>query len=665
MMRKLTYPLLCLLSVACTVVEKEADGVTIYLKKTSEEAKSIHLQVVNDHVIRVTAFPSKIISQNETSLATFTHGMEVGWSYSASNEDVVLKTSALVVSVQLASGRIIFQNKDRRLILAEPDGGGKTLENTVRQVFESPNDELFYGRLPFIVSNTHYGILWDNATETTFENPRDSTENNPDRNKLAFQSASGSLLDYYFIYGETMDELVSGYRTVTGKATIPPQWAMGLWQSSDSYTSQNALLTGINRFRDHQFPIDNIISTTTYEDSRFPDMTKMLEDIHAMEAQFAIALPPQASWEEIEKNIFTKGVDAWWLNNLTDALYAKSIYKGQEKADNYHRSVIFDGSEAPALQQYSVITRLSDEKSSWEDLKKSISTGASLSIAGTPYWALEPDVTQKSDSTLEPFRELYTRWQQFSAFTPVFRATHEPWHIAPEGHAAYSSLLYYANLRYRLMPYIYSLAGLCYFDDYTLMRPPVMDFPHDAEVLNVDDQYMFGPALMVCPVYREAVAKREVYFPKAPVWYDVYSGRAVNGGLKDTVTAPYDHIPLFARAGAIVPMGYSLQNTQEAQKNLTLFVYAGADGKFTLYEDENTNNNYLKGRFTQIPLTYNHAEMKLTIGKRTGEFQGMTRKRIITVVFVSRNHPMGIDSKLSEKNSHTILYNGDERTVSF
>jgi alpha-D-xyloside xylohydrolase len=272
----------------------------------------------------------------------------------------------------------------------------------------------------------------------------------------------------------------------------------------------------------------------------------------------------------------------------------------------------------------------------------------------------------KPDSEdMEEWRELNNRWHQFGAFVPLFRSHgqypyREIWNIAPETHPAYPSMLYYSQLRYRLMPYIYSLAGCVYLNDYTIMRPLVMDFGQDKNVLNIGDQYMFGPSLMVCPVYEYKALEREVYFPEGTGWYLAYSGQFTAGGQKLKVAAPYDRMPLFVAAGSILPMGDVIQSTKENQKDLTIFVYAGKDGKFTLYEDEGVNYNYEKGAYSTIQFTYNDKEKTLTVGKRNGEFQGMNRERTFRVVYVTPERPCGIDAP---RVAATVHYAGEEQII--
>ncbi len=193
----------------------------------------------------------------------------------------------------------------------------------------------------------------------------------------------------------------------------------------------------------------------------------------------------------------------------------------------------------------------------------------------------------------------------------------EIFNISPEGSPAYESMVYYDRLRYRLMPYIYSLAGLAYFNDYTLMRAMVMDFGDDKEVLSLGDQYMFGPSILVAPVYKYGARSREVYFPASAGWYDLYSGDYIFGGHKLIVDAPYERMPLFVKEGSIIPVGPEIQYTDEKTGDpITLFVYSGRNCSFTLYEDEGTNYNYEKGACSTIKFSFDNASGELTIGDR-------------------------------------------------
>ena len=206
------------------------------------------------------------------------------------------------------------------------------------------------------------------------------------------------------------------------------------------------------------------------------------------------------------------------------------------------------------------------------------------------------------------------------------------------------------------------MAGMTHFADYTMMRPLVMDFTADAAVNNIGDQYMFGPALMVAPVYEYGARERSMYFPAGAGWYDFYSGKFVEGGQQLVVDAPYERIPLYVRQGAILPMGPDMQYSDEKPaEEITLYVYAGANGEFTLYEDENVNYNYEKGAYAMIPMNYNDADGTLTIGARQGEFPGMLKERTFRVVKVSADTPVGVGAKSAK--AVEVKYNGEAQTI--
>ena len=256
------------------------------------------------------------------------------------------------------------------------------------------------------------------------------------------------------------------------------------------------------------------------------------------------------------------------------------------------------------------------------------------------------NATERTED-MEEWRELNTRWTQFGAFVPLFRSHgqfpfREVFNLAPENHPAYKSIVFYNRLRYRMMPYIYSLAGMAWLKDYTLMRGLSMDFTSDHAVFNIGDQYMFGPALLICPVYTYQAREREVYFPEGAGWYDFYTGEFIPGGKQMTVKAPYERMPLFVKAGSILPLGPELEYTsQKPADPVWLYIYTGADASFTLYEDAGDNYDYEQGKFSTISLSYHESTGELTIGERKGKFPGMLEKRVFHVVWVTKDSPEG------------------------
>ena len=195
------------------------------------------------------------------------------------------------------------------------------------------------------------------------------------------------------------------------------------------------------------------------------------------------------------------------------------------------------------------------------------------------------------------------------------------------------------RLRYRLMPYLYSLAGAVYFDDATIMRGLPMDYPTDPEARDLSDQWMFGPAFMPCPVYEYKARSRSIYFPMG-IWYDFYTGKPMVGGKRFTMDAPYERMPLYVKGGSIVPIGPEMEwSAEKPADDILLAVYAGEDASFTLYEDDGLTYAYEKGAYSTIPIVWDDASRTLTVGERCGSFPGMSEVRRFRVVLCERSKP--------------------------
>lgn len=582
---------------------------------------------------------------------------------------------------------------------------------------------------------------------------------------LSFWSEMGDKMDYYFIAGKNMDDVISGYRKLTGKASIMPKWAMGFWQSRERYKTQDELLNVVTEYRKRKIPLDNIVLDWNYwpESSwgshqfdlkRFPDARGMVDSVHDQNAKIMISVWPKfyattdhfkqfsqngwmymqavkdnvrdwigsgyvgsfydaynpdarkLFWKQMKENLYVKGFDAWWMDaaepniqDCTDMDYrkklcgptalgssskyfnayalmnAKAIYNGQREADNNKRVFLLTRSGFSGLQRYSTATWSGDIASRWEDLKAQIPAGLNFAMSGIPFWTMDIggfcvekrytdgqlafDKTGNENADLNEWRELNLRWFQFGAFCPLFRSHgqfpyREIYNLAPEGHPVYKSLVYYDELRYRLMPYIYSLAGMAYHKDYTLMRSLAMDYTTDQQTYSVSDQFLFGPGLMVCPVYNYKARSREVYFPAGNGWYDFYTGKQVHGGQKVNIEAPLERIPIFVPAGTILPIGDVMQYTSEKKADdIELRIYQGKDGKFSLYEDEGDNYNYEKGAFSTIDFEYTNADSTLVIGSRKGSYQGMLTERVFRVVAIGKTNAQ----------AKIVRYNGTKTIV--
>lgn len=588
------------------------------------------------------------------------------------------------------------------------------------------------------------------------------------KTKVGFASEAGEAVNYYFVQGNNMDEVISGYRTLTGAAQVMPKWAMGFWQSRERYKTQEELLNIVAEYRERNIPLDNIVLDWSYwkedqwgshefDKSRFPDAEGMIKKIHdeynahimisvwpkfyegiknynalnekgllytqniknrqrdwigkGYVSTFYDAYNPEARemfWDQLNENLYSKGIDAWWLDatepdvlsnasiehrktlmnpnalgtaeeyfNSYSLMNAKGIYEGQREVNPNERVFILTRSAFAGLQRYGAATWSGDISATFQEMGRQIPAGLNFALSGLPYWTTDIGgffVENKYDrpdpkgEALNEWRELNTRWFQFGAFTPLFRSHgqypyREVFNIAPEDHKAYKSIVYYNKLRYRLMPYIYSLTGKVFHDDYTIMRALVMDFSTDSKVKNIGDQFMFGPSLLINPVYKQNATERKLYLPFGTGWYNLYDGTYQKGGQEIVADAPYERMPIYVREGAIIPFGPEIEYTTEKPADIiTLYVYGGKDGHFELYEDENTNYNYEDGEYLKIPITYNDKTKTLTLGDQEGKgFEGMLEQRTFNVVFVSANQPQKLE--FDKQTKHTIRYSGESKSI--
>ena len=601
--------------------------------------------------------------------------------------------------------------------------------------------------------------------------PRSEAE----KNQLSIWSEMSPDMDYYFIAGKDMDEVISGYRTLTGKAPVYPKWVLGFWQSRERYQSSKDIEENMKKFRDLKIPVDNIVQDWNYwkldswgshefESARYPNPQAMLDSVHALHGRFMISVWPKfydtvnnykeldakgwmyhqaikddihdwlgfrgsfydaydagarkMFWRQMDENLYTKykfGIDAWWMDasepnvrdctpmwyrkalsgptalgtateyfNAYSIVNADAIYNGQRSVNPNQRVFLLTRSGFAGEQRYSTATWSGDIATRWEDMRAQMTAGLNYSMAGLPFWGMDQggfcvenryvaaqqefDKTGKENADLKEWRELQARWNQFGCFVPLYRAhgqwpLREVWNIAPADHPAYKTIVAYDKLRYRLMPYLYSMAGMVHLKDYTMMRGLVMDFNGDEKVLDIKDQWMFGSALMACPVGEYQKYSREVYLPKQKGWYDFYTGAYHAGGQTIVADAPYDKIPVFIPEGAILPIGPEMQWSDEKKPELIdLYVYAGKDGSYTLYEDEGTNYNYEKGKYAVIDFKYDDARKQVTIGARKGSFDGMLQKRRFNIILVDQKKQQGVNLAKSPKGK-VVKYAGQAMTV--
>jgi len=398
-------------------------------------------------------------------------------------------------------------------------------------------------------------------------------------------------------------------------------------------------------------------------------------------------------WDEVNKGLFSIGLDAWWMDttepetegqednillnhqlaagsgnrylNVFPLLDTQAVYQGQRSASDKKRVFILSRSAFAGSQRNAVTAWSGDINSDWLSFRRQVPAGLNFALSGIPYWTTDIGGFVFGNTTDPAFRELFVRWFQYGTFNPILRVhgtrhpdENELWSYGPDAQAI---LVNFDRLRYRMLPYIYSLAWKTTSEAYTTMRPLVMDFRNDERAQNIGDQFMFGPAFLVNPVTEPAATTRPVYLPGAK-WYDFWTGSVIDGGRTINAMSPLERMPLYVRAGSILPLGPDEEwSTQKRADPLELRIYRGANGDFTVYEDENDNYNYEKGVYATIPMHWDDAGRTLTIGDRKGQFPGMLENRTFRIVFVSENHGVGVNP--ADEADKAVSYSGKQITV--
>lgn len=503
--------------------------------------------------------------------------------------------------------------------------------------------------IPMFVSSLGYGVLFNCACLMIFDDTADVC-------RITLECAD--QLDFYVIEGGA-DEIVAGYRFLTGRAAPMPSWVMGYWQSKERYQTQNELVETAKKYRDLGVPLDVIVQDWfTWVDGlwgdkhldkeRYPDFPSAVRTLHDMDVHCMISVWPnlavggrdRAEFEErgmllgnnlaynafdpearalyfkqAEEELYSAGIDGWWCDStepfseadwwgaenipeneryerllaehekyidplVTNAyalMHAKGIFENQPRKP----VVNLTRSGWAGIQKYGAILWAGDTAATWKELKREIAKGLNLAISGIPYWAVDAGAffVKRNEPWFwrgdyeqgvadKGYQELYTRWLQFACFLPVFRShgtetPREVWHFEEPFRGAIEKTI---RLRYRLLPYVKEMYRKVHQEHYTIMRSLFFDFPNDKKALSVDDQFMFGSDLLICPVYEpqmyaaestpidNAACERACYLPEGCDWYDFYTGERYNGGQTVCVKVTINEIPVFVKAGAEIPV---------------------------------------------------------------------------------------------------------------
>jgi alpha-D-xyloside xylohydrolase len=912
-------------------IQRIQNGVQLTAGELNEK-----VQFYSEGTVRVVKWPAGGTSE-KTSLSVIQKDLpDLGVRFEESGEIITLSSGQIKLLLTKSDGAIRYLGNDNRTILEEQGTAVFTpaqIEQekaafSVQQNFKLTPDEGVYGLgqhqsgymnyrgrtvklvqangnavTPFYVSTGGYGIFWDNYSKTIFADNHETT---------SFWSEVANNIDYYFLFGPTMDQVIAGYRNLTGQAPMYGKWAYGYWQSKEHYASRDELLGIAQEYRKRRIPIDNIVQDWDYwggnsmwggmvfDEARYPRPKEMIDLLHQLNFHIMISIwaglgpaspiyqdmerrgylyptvgwagfryydpyNPAATdlyWQYANKGLFSKGIDAWWMDstepdivnaltkeateyemkrvgnnhlgsfarylNTYPLLTTEALYENQRKETDQKRVYILTRSTFAGQQRAAATTWSGDIGANWDIFRRQIPAGINHSMAGIPYWTFDIGAffigSQGGVFTnggKDPaYQELYTRMFQFGVFCPIFRShgtdtPREVWQFSEYSDA----LVKFDNLRYRLLPYIYSLGWQVTQDGYSIMRGLPMDFARDQKTYSIDDQYMFGPAIMVSPVieymyhrppeasilitpehfktkdgkpglaakyycddefknlchedvesninldwytgwpsfitspkfsmrwdgkliprqtgtYRfvmkswgpkrvylegkelahhydsseadtntvelvagkeydfafetsnsslgavrakmfwktpEIIAKetappeprqktRLVYLPAGNQWIDFWTGETFSGDQSVVADAPIDKIPLMVKAGSIVPMGPFVQYaTEKPADPIELRIYPGADGSFTLYEDENDNYNYEKGLYSTIDFHWDDAKYQLKIDVRKGAFPGMLKARTFHVVLVRKGVGTGVE--VTDKPDKLISYQGEQQIV--
>ena len=512
------------------------------------------------------------------------------------------------------------------------------------------------------------------------------------KDETVFRSPIATAVDYTVFVGSP-DEIIAGYRELTGVAPLMPRWALGYIHCRERFHSSDEILQTANRFRSEQLPVDVLVQDWQYwgkygwnamrfDEDHYPDPKALTDSLHAMNMRLMVSVwskidknsevgkqmladnyyipgtdwidffnPDAAAayWKNFSSRLVPLGIDAWWqdatependdlkgrrvnngkwagedVRNIYPLLVNKTVYEGLYNETN-QRPMILTRCAFPGIQRYGSAMWSGDVGNDWETFRRQLTAGLGMQAAGIPWWTYDAGgfFRPGNQYTDQAYIERMLRWIETSVFLPLMRvhgymSNTEPWNYGAEAQKAIGRAL---NERYRLLPYIYSHAAEIASDGSTLMRPLVFDFASDAKALDQKYEYMFGRSLLVSPVTEPGVTSWQTYLPvNEGGWYDYYTGRHYEGGQTVTTTVAADYIPVFVRAGSIIPL-----------KDDEVLLYPGANGTFTLYEDDGVTRDYEKGQCSRITFQWDDARHKLTIDKRVGKYQNMAARRTFRV----------------------------------
>ncbi|RZJ08982.1 MAG: DUF5110 domain-containing protein [Rubrivivax sp.] len=549
----------------------------------------------------------------------------------------------------------------------------------------------------------------------------------PAQARTTWRSPVADAIDYVVIAGPSADEVLAGYRHLSGATPMLPRWAYGYIHCRERFHSSEEIVDTLREFRRRKLPVDVMVQDWQYwgphgwnsmrfDEAHYPDPAALVRDVHGMNARLMLSVWPKIDrgselgrataaaghyidktdwvdffdpkaaafyWKHQRERLLTLGIDGWWQDATepeNDDLVGRrtaagrgervrlaypmhvtrAVYDGQREALPNQRVMILTRSAFPGQQRYAAATWSGDIGNDWDTLKRQIPAGLNMAAAGYAYWTVDaggffrPGDGQYTDKA---YHERLLRWFQYATFLPLQRvhgymSNTEFWRY---GEQVETVARQYLELRYRLLPYLYSLAREVHEKGAPILRPLVFDFPHDDQALDQAHSYLFGRALHVAPVVAPEASSWPVYLPQsAGGWVDFWTGERRAGGRTHAVASPLERIPLHLRAGSILPLGPVLQSTAEASGEvIDLHVVPGRDGAFDLYEDSGLDYAYENGGFSVIHLSWDDGRGVLRFSPRRGRFAGMLKTRRFRLHRVSPGQPLLQSAPLQE-----LIYTG-------
>jgi alpha-D-xyloside xylohydrolase len=559
------------------------------------------------------------------------------------------------------------------------------------------------------------------------EQDKPSLHFGPAHARTTWCSPVAEAIDYIVIAGPGADDVLAGYRELTGATPMMPRWAYGYIHCRERFRSSQEILDTLREFRRRKLPVDVMVQDWQYwgrhgwnamrfDEAHYPDPAALVREVHGMNGRLMLSVwakiardtelgraaaaaghyidgtdwvdffdPKAASfyWNQQRERLLKLGIDAWWQDatependdlvgrrtaagrgervRLAYPLHVtRTVYEGQRQALPNQRVMILTRSAFPGQQRHAAATWSGDIGHDWDTLKRQIPAGLNMAAAGYAYWTVDaggffrPGNGQFTDVA---YHERFLRWFQYATFLPLLRVhgymtDTEFWRYGEKVEAVSRQ---YLELRYRLLPYLYSVAHEVHAKGTPIMRPLVFDFPHDPQALDQAHSYLFGRALHVAPVVAPDVSSWPVYLPQSPGgWVDFWTGERRAGGRTHDVPSPLERIPLHLRAGSILPLGPVLQSTAEATGEvLDLYIVPGRDGSFDLCEDDGLDYAYEQGGFSVIRMSWDDKRGVLKLSPRRGRFDGMSKTRRFRLHRVGPGQPPLQSAPLQE-----LVYTG-------